>query len=230
VEGVYVTDIEELRAVYLSKTGGEPSRFHIWERGEAIGDSITPSTYNRAYRTWMRDLLRKFLEGSGDDDPGLLSVGCGNATVEAELALSGYRVLAVDAMEEAVELARAKGVEAVCADVLEWTPPAGDWHVLYADGFLGHVFDPDDGIQPALRLMRSWLREDGGVLVVSNDDPRKDADTQQHSEVPQFTWLSAPYLKAQAEAAGFTDVWTTWFTYERPLTGPRERVIITART
>lgn len=222
-----MSDIESLRAVYLSKTDGERSRFHIWERGEAVEDSVTPSTYSGAYRKWMGDLLRKFLDASGG---GLLSVGCGNAAIEAELTKEGYRVLGIDAMEEAIELAQAKGVEGVCADVLEWTPPDGNWHVLYADGFLGHVFDPAEGVRPVLRRMRSWLPTGHGVLVVSNDDPRNDTDTQQHSEVPQFTWLSAHYLKAQAEAVGFTDVWTTWFTYERPISGPRERVIITAKS
>jgi hypothetical protein len=47
---------------------------------------------------------------------------------------------------------------------------------------------------------------------------------------PKFTWFSGPYLKAQAETAGFTDVWSTRFTYQRPISGPCERVIVTARS
>ncbi|HEY7484264.1 MAG TPA: methyltransferase domain-containing protein [Streptosporangiaceae bacterium] len=179
----------------------------------------------------MRDLLRKFLDDSGTDAPGLISVGCGNAAVEAGLVQEGYPLVAVDAMEEAVELARKKGVDTVCADFFEWAPPAdGDWRVVYADGFLGHVFDLAEGIRPALERIRSWLPPGNGTLVISNDDPRTDSDTQTHTEVPQFTWLSAPYMKAQAEAAGFKDIWSTWFTYERPISGPRERVIVTARS
>lgn len=226
-----MANMESLRAVYLSKTNGERSRFHIWERGEAVGDSVTPSTYSGGYRSWMRDLLRKFLDNSDTDAPGLISVGCGNAAVEAGLVLAGYSVIGVDAMEEAVELAHEKGVTAVCADFFDWTPPADvDWRVVYADGFLGHVFDSGEGIRPALERIRSWLPPGKGTLVISNDDPRNDSDIQTHTEVPQFTWLSGPYMKAQAEAAGFTDIWSTWFTYERPISGPRERVILTART
>lgn len=224
-----MADIESLRAAYLSGTGGERSRFHIWDKGGAIGDAVTPSTYSGAYRIWIRDLLRKFLDDSDSDAPGLLSVGCGSAAVEAGLLAAGYRVLGVDAMEEAVELARAKGVDAVCADALTWTPPREDWRVVYADGFLGHVLDPDDGVRPALEWIRSWLPEGKGVLVISNDDTRNGSEVQAHSEVPKCSWLSGPYLKAQAQAAGFRDIWSTWFTYERPISGPRERVIVTAR-
>ncbi|MQA95192.1 MAG: methyltransferase domain-containing protein [Streptosporangiales bacterium] len=226
--GYFVTDIQSLRAVYLSKTDGEPSRFHIWERGDPVGDSVTPSTYSGSYRIWMRDLLRKFLSEWETGPGGLLSIGCGNAAVEVGLVKEGHRVLGVDAMTEAVALAQAKGVDAVCADILTWTPPSADWSVAYADGFLGHVFDPDEGIRPALERIRSWLPE-GAVLVISNDDPKTDSDTQTHTEVPQFTWLSGRYLQEQAEAAGFTEIWTTWFTYSRPVSGPRDRVIVTAR-
>lgn len=225
-----MTDIGSLRAVYLSNTGGEPSRFHLWDRGEAVGDSVTPSTYSTEYRAWMGDLLRKFLDNSDAAESGLLSLGCGNAAVEADLVSAGYRVLGVDAMPEAVELARRKGVETVQADLLTWTPPRKEWSVVYADGLLGHLFDEEHGIRPALERIRSWMPEGKGTLVISNDDPRTDDETQAHTEVPQFTWLSARFMKAQAEAAGFHDIWTTWFTYVRPVSGPRERAIVTAHS
>ncbi len=226
-----MANIESLRAIYRTKTNGEPSRFHIWEKGDAAGDSVTPATYSGAYRIWMRDLLRKFLDDSGSEAPGLISVGCGNASVEAGLVTMGYPVIGVDAMEEAVQFARSKGVDAVCTDFFTWTPPPGhDWRVVYADGLLGHVFDPVDGLRPAFEQMRTWLPEGSGILVISNDDTRTDsAPTEAHSEVPGFTWLSGPYLKAQAEAAGFKDIWSTWFTYVRPVSGPCERVIVTAQ-
>jgi SAM-dependent methyltransferase len=223
-----VSDIESLRALYLSETSGEPSRFHIWERGEPVGDSVTPSTYSRAYQTWIRDLLRKFLDDS--DTPALLSLGCGNAAVEAGLVADGYRIIAIDAMEEAVTLARAKGIDAVCADFFTWKPPSTDWTVVYADGFLGHAYDPDEGLRPVLERIRSRMPPGRAILVNSNDDPRTDADVQGHTEIPAFSWTSGPCLKAQGETVGFTDIWTTWFTYQRPVSGPRERVIVTARS
>jgi SAM-dependent methyltransferase len=219
-----VTDLLSLRGFYLSTTDGQRSIFHVWETGGAVGDSVTPSTYSPSYQHWMEDLLRKLLDGTAW--PGLLSVGCGNAVIEAAIHAAGYRVLGVDALGEAVELALGKGIEAVCADVLTWTPPPGPWSVLYADGLLGHLYDPEHGLQPTLRRFRSWLPS-GGVLVISNDSPRTAVDTEQHPSVPGFTWLSGRYLQRQVEAAGFHEASCTLFTYQRPVTGPRERVIVT---
>jgi hypothetical protein len=219
-----VTNLLSLQHFYLSNTDGQRSVFHVWENGGALGDSVTPSTYSVAYRQWMEDLLRKLLDATNRS--GLLSVGCGNAMIESAVHAAGYRVIGVDAMAEAVELARAKGVAAFCADVTTWIPPAGPWTVVYADGLLGHMYDPEHGLQPPLRQFRSWLPP-GGTLVVSNDGPRTSADVEPHSSVPGFTWLSGRYLREQVEAAGFHEVDSTLFTYDRPVTGPRERVIVT---
>jgi SAM-dependent methyltransferase len=220
-----MSTIDTLRAFYLNTAGDERDIFRIWEMGGAKGDSITPSTYSGAYRLWMRDLLRKFL--TENDDPGLLSVGCGNAAVEAGLVRGGFRVLGVDALREPVELARAKGVDAVCANVLTWTPPPGPWNVIYADGVFGHLYDPAKGVRQVMDRFRSWLPV-GGALVISNDGPRTTADVEPHPDVPGFVWLSGAYLHEQVEQAGFHDVLSTHFTYERPLSGSRDRVIVTA--
>lgn len=224
-----MSNAESLRAFYLSNTANEQSIFHIWEGGGAKGDSITPSTFSRSYRVWMSDLLRKFLIESESDAPGLLSVGCGNAAVEAALVRLGFRVLGVDALEVPVQLARAKGVDAVCADVVTWTPPPEPWNVVYADGVFGHLYDSDKGVRHVMERFRSWLPEGGGAFVLSNDGPRTDDDVEPHPDVPGFVWLSRSYLHSQVEAAGFHDVSSTHFTYERPLSGHRDRVIVTAR-
>lgn len=221
-----MSNIEPLRAFYLSNTDGERSIFDIWEKGGAKGDSVTPSTYSGPYRLWISDLLRKFLADS--ESPGLLSVGCGNAAVEAGLVAEGHRVFGVDALEEAVELARAKGVDAACANVLTWTPPPGPWSVVYADGVLGHLYDPARGVRHVLRRFLAWLPE-SGALVVSNDGPNTGADVQPHPDVPGFAWMSRGYLHRQVEEVGFRDVTSSHFMYERPLSGQRERVVVTAR-
>jgi SAM-dependent methyltransferase len=218
-----VTDLLSLRGFYLSKSDGQRGVFHLSENGGAVGDSVTRSTYSPSYQHWMEDLLHKLLDGAAW--PGLLSVGCGNAVIEAAIHAAGYRVLGVDALGEAVELAVGKGIEAVCADVMTWTPPPGPWSVLYADGVLGHLYEPEQGLQPTLRRFRSWLPS-GGILVISNDGPRTAVDIEQHPSVAGFTWLSGRYLLQQVEAAGFHEANCT-LTYQRPVTGPRERVVVT---
>jgi hypothetical protein len=221
-----MSDTNQLRAFYLNEGDGERSVFHIWENGGARGDAVTPATYSPAYRRWMGDLLRGFLAES--PDPGLLSLGCGNAVIESGLAAEGFRVLGADALEEAVELARAKGLDVVCADVLTWTPPPGPWTVLYADGLLGHLYDPGTGVRHVLERFRSWLPE-GGALVISHDPPRGDAELEPNHNVPGYVWFSRSYLHRQAEECGFRDVASSHFGWDKPLTGPRERVIVTAR-
>jgi SAM-dependent methyltransferase len=223
-----MADSEQIRGFrdyYLQDNDGEPSIYHIWEDGGGRGDVTTPAQSSAPYREWMEELLRGLLTAS--QEPALLSVGCGNGKIEAGVAADGFRVLGVDALAEAVELARSRGVDAVCADALRWTPPPGPWTVLYADGSVGHLYDAETGLQTILGRFRSWL-PDGGALVISNDPPRDDSEVQEHPDLPYF-FLSREYLRRQVEECGFRDVESRVFTYEKPVTGPRDRIVITAR-
>lgn len=217
--------IEAFRNYYLQDNDGKPSIYHIWEDGGGRGDVTTPAQSSPEYQQWMSDLLRGLLTESAD--PGLLSLGCGNAMIEAGIGADGYRVLGVDALEHAVELAQARGVNAICADVLNWTPPPGPWTVVYADGILGHLYDRGTGVRNALQRFRSWLPE-GGILVISNDPPRTDAEVQEHADLPYF-FLSQSYLHREVEHCDFRNVTSTVFTYQKPLSGPRDRIVVTAR-
>ncbi|WP_405164527.1 class I SAM-dependent methyltransferase [Nocardia sp. NBC_01499] len=221
------TSVAALQNFYLSRNVDEPSLFQVWERGEARGDSVTPATYSAPYRAWMHYKLVVALKENETDR--LLSLGSGNAAIERGIVQDGYRVLAVDAMQEAVELARSKGVEALCADVLTWSPD-GSWPVVYADGLLGHLYDADDGLLPVFRRIRSWLTDGPGrgTFIVSNDSPAETHSAQAAPGVPGFHWLSAPYLRDEALRAGFTEVTVDTFDYDRPLSGRRTRAVITA--
>jgi hypothetical protein len=221
-----MTDIEQMRQFYLGTINHSESLFDTWERGAARGDSVTPSTYSPEYRQWMCDLLLDHLKAKPG---GMISIGSGNATVEVELVRAGHRVLAVDVIPEAVELAQRKGVEAVLADVHHWSPPAGAWTVVYADGVMGHLYDPQVGLQPVLTQLRSWLSIHRGSLIISNDRPHGLADVQPAPGVPGFYWLSEDFLRKQADTAGFDELLSATFRYQRPLSGTRERAILTAR-
>jgi len=225
---LHVSDTDQIRAVrdyYLSDNDGQPSIYHIWESGAGRGDVTTPSQSSPEYRQWMDSLLRGFLAES--PDPGLLSLGCGNAIIEAGIAADGIKVLGLDAMAEAVELAKAKGVDAVCADLLNWSPPPGPWSVFYADGSLGHLYDPDNGVRDVLERFKSWMPE-GSVLVISNDPPRTDDEVTRHPDL-RYYFLSESFMRREVEACGFADVTSAVFTYQKPVSGPRDRIVITGR-
>lgn len=216
---------EDLVNFYLTNCDGKSSIFEIWEGGGARGDSVTPSTYSPQYRRWMRDKLAVELKRTRGS---LLSLGCGNAAVEAELVRAGFAVLAVDALEEAVALARAKGVEALCADIFHWEP-SQPYSVVYLDGVLGHMHDPLRGLLPALERVRSWMEPVSGVsaaLVASNDAPNDGTSVQQAPGVAGFKWLSGQYLREQVLAAGFVDTRGEEFRYQRPLSGDRHRAVV----
>jgi SAM-dependent methyltransferase len=218
-------DHRDVRQFYGSDTDRGENIFDIWERGDAEGDSVTPSTYCPPYRELMRKMLCDLLE---ETPGGLISIGCGNAAVEEALVRAGHQVLAVDLMPEAVRLARLKGIEAIQADVREWSPPPGNWSVVYADGLLGHLYQPPAGVLPILRHLRSWLAP-ARTLVVSMDRPGNGEAAQPAPSVHGFYWLSEELLWEQAEEAGFHDLSYVTFIYRRPISGPRTRVVVTAR-
>ncbi len=215
----------DLRSFYL--TGSEePSIFEEWEHGIARGDSTTPSICSPTYRWWILEHLRNALDR--DRRNLLLSLGAGNAFVERVLGREGYPVLAVDALEQAVELARKAGVPAICRNLYSWEARREYWDVVYADGLLGHLHDGKDGAQRALRLFRSWLKPDGGTVVISNDSPKTDEPVQQSANVPGFFWLSEGWIADELKRAGFTHVSAASIDYRRPVSGLRTRAIITA--
>jgi SAM-dependent methyltransferase len=230
MENIKARNYDDLVKFYAAGGPEESNIFEVWENGGSRDDSVTPSTYSQEYRDHVRDRLIAELHSNGG---GLLSLGCGNAAVEAEVARRGFRVLALDAMEEAVTLARKKGVDAVCADIYQWEPEE-PWSVIYIDGVLGHLVHSDDGLKPVLSRIQSWLAPRPGAgsgrasLVASNDAPNDGTGLQKAPKVNGFYWLSADYLRDQALEAGFDSADTAEFCYSRPISGNRVRAIVTA--
>ncbi|GAA1866808.1 class I SAM-dependent methyltransferase [Myceligenerans crystallogenes] len=221
----------DLDDFYLKGSAGKANLFEVWEDGGSRGDSVTPSTFSAEYRTWMVGRLVAELDRNGG---GLLSLGCGNAAVEAEVVERGHHVFAIDAMPDAVMLARRKGVEAVCADIFQWQPEH-PYSVIYIDGVLGHLHDKHLGLQPVLSRILSWLepernsRSGAATLVASNDAPNNGADIQKAPGVDGFHWLSGGYMRDQALMAGFADAATDDFRYRRPISGERMRAIMNGK-
>lgn len=213
--------LKDLAAFYQREIDGQETIFDVWERGEAYGDSVTPATWSRQYRHWMTGLITKELDSGRT---GVLSLGCGNAAVEADLVAAGHRVLAVDAMPRAVTLAREKGVPAVRADLTTFTPDQ-DYAVVYLDGVLGHLHGSHD-VPAVLTRIRGWLPT--GTLILSNDGP-PTGDSAPAPGVNGFHWLSVRYLTDVVTDAGFTSVTSRTYRYQRPLSGERVRSVVVAR-
>ncbi|MEV7013950.1 methyltransferase domain-containing protein [Streptosporangium sp. NPDC051022] len=223
-------ELDRMRSYYTSdrKVGGiEESIYAIWERGDAFNDSITPSTYVPEYRHHM---VLKLLSLTRDGAE-IFSLGCGNGFVEGELASLRRRVRAIDFNEEAVELTRGKGVDAFTADFYGLVPSdIANADVIYADGFLGHVFDPGEKAGLALAKLKSLNPKPGAYLVFSNDAP-KDTDVPfaMHERVEDFWFISKDHLKESLESFGLPPAEHYYFPYLRPMSGMRNRTICVAR-
>jgi SAM-dependent methyltransferase len=218
--------VNAIRQYYDTPRNGSDTVFTIWERGEAYLDSVTPSTWDPAYRSWITDVIENAI--GKNRDAGVLSIGCGNAFVESELTRRGYDVSAIDICPGAVALARKKGVTAAEADVNVWEP-SRSYNLIYCDGVAGHLFQRDGGCRPAFRRMRDWLDPAFGSLLVANDITLTGGDVQEHPDVQQFFLLSCSYLEHQIAGAGFELTSSTTYTYERPLSGKRSRAVVSAR-
>ncbi|MFF9768214.1 class I SAM-dependent methyltransferase [Streptomyces sp. NPDC014636] len=219
-----------VRDYYTSQrsVGEETTNIYgIWENGGAFNDSITPSTYIPEYRSHMVDkLLALTCEGGS-----IFSLGCGNAAVEGALAVRDRTVRGIDVNEEAVELARQKGVDAFTADYFALRPEdVRDTDAIYADGFLGHVFDTNDHVGPALGKLAQLDLKAGTHLLFSNDAPRDpEAHFSPHERVADFWFISKDYLQDALAAVGYVPVESYYFSYNRPLSGPRNRTVCIAR-
>jgi len=223
-------NLDLVREYYTAQRGiGDTTEtiYSIWEKGGRFNDSITPSTYIPEYRS---HIVLKLLSLTGPG-AGIFSLGCGNGAVEGELANLDRKVRAIDVNEEAVELTRQKGVDAFAADYFSLSP--GDLvgaNAIYADGLLGHLFDPDEGIVPALTKLASLTPESGTFVLFSNDAPMDgEVPYAPHERVAGFWFVSRTYLDEKLLSVGFLPVESYYFPYLRPVSGLRNRTVCIAR-
>jgi hypothetical protein len=220
-------NLQSLLDYYETPRAEGDTIYAIWERGEAFNDSVTPSTYVPEYRSHV---LLKFLSLTSEGDR-IFSFGCGNAAVEGALVGQGRKVSAIDVCPEAVAFACAKGIDASEADFFSLGPDTvADFDAIYADGFLGHLFDSVEEIGPTLQKLKELELRPGTVLVFSNDaPPDRQASFAAHEKVADFWYLSKDYLQACLASAGFELLEAYYFPYVRPISGLRNRTICVAR-
>ncbi|NEQ80367.1 MAG: class I SAM-dependent methyltransferase [Moorea sp. SIO2I5] len=212
---------------YYSKLRQEGQNIYdLWEEGKAYQDSITPSIYIPQYRKFITSRIKSLVDY--DYSKPILSVGSGNAFVERDLHSSGYSILASDPNPDAMEMAKQKGVPFVLADINQWEPEQKNWALIYCDGVMGHLYQPEVGFKRLLSRLRSWLLPNSGKILISNDAAVIDTPVHPHPHVQGFYWFSPQYLCSELSRAGFEEVESEIFIYPRPLTGNKERVIVQA--
>lgn len=101
----------------------------------------------------------------------VLDAGCGWGEFAERLMRAGVGVVALDQSERMVELARARGVEAVVGDVQELPFGDGKFDVTVANFMLYHVPNVDLGLSELARVTRP-----GGRLVAATNGVRQLAE------------------------------------------------------
>jgi predicted TPR repeat methyltransferase len=220
-------DIQTVRDYYLIEREQHRNIYHIWEAGGAFKDSVTPSTWSEHYRQWI---VRRIEQQLGyDTSKKIISIGCGNAFVEQDLCREGYTVLGLDINESAVELAQHKGVPAIVADIYEWEPKGNDIDLIYCDGVLGHLYVEGTRCHSALTRLKSWLKPGEGILLISNDASKDGREVVDAPGVKGFYHFSEAFVASELMETGFKIVSTSSYVYQRPISGPRRRLVVAAR-
>lgn len=125
---------------------------------------------NSHYRTRLLEVFETAVV------PGrrVISIGAGNGCMEAELMAAGWDVLATDIADSALAHCRAKGLATAKVSLGE-DSSVGTFDVIYCDGVLGHLWEPNRGIAAAWEEL-SQFGHAGSICIVSND--LSDDDTR----------------------------------------------------
>ena len=94
----------------------------------------------------------------------LLEVGCGEGDLAAAMSKAGLNVHAIDRSDEAIAVAKSKGVNAVCADILTYAEEPFD--VVLFTRSLHHIQPLQLAINQAHKLLDS-----GGILLIEDFVP-----------------------------------------------------------
>ncbi len=203
---------------------GQPSLFDRWEAG---GDAILQAPLavrDPDYRRMLLGVFERLLA------PGrrLIGIGSGNGLVETELAAAGWDVLATDPCARALRLCEEKGL-ATASFTLGEDLNCDRFHVSYADGVMGHLWEPGSGTSRAWRSL-AQLGAPGSFHVSSNDLSDDDRYTRfAVNASPKAAFYRPPagtYEREATENGAWTCVSTFTYPYLRRGVEPRRREIL----
>jgi SAM-dependent methyltransferase len=177
-----------------------PSDYDQWHRS-----SSSIFSYGMSLLTRIRAALPPFGEFRRRRSGALLDVGCGRGDLAARFAAEGWSAYGLDISADAVEAARAAGVQAVEGTLTTAPWPDESFDLIVMNHSLEHMADPMD----ALRRARRLLRRDGALIVAvpkwTSWQRRLFGTYWLHLDVPRhLTHFSPQALHAAARQAGFT--------------------------
>jgi SAM-dependent methyltransferase len=182
--------------------------YHDQHYAEEVALFTTP-LFRRVHARAARQFLRATRAGRGQR---VLSLGCGDGSIERLLAPHVGAVLGVDISPVAIEQARARSTQfpnLSFATGEGWAQ--GPFDVVAAFAFLHHL--DDAAIRATLRAARAALRP-GGVFYSSDPSSRRLVGlfrswvrgTYEHYHSPDERELDPEMITGMAEEAGFRKV------------------------
>ena len=213
--------------VYEKQIQDGLSRFGIWEKRKAVGDSITPSIYSDEY---CRLVATKVMSLCGVENPRILSIGCGNGFLEEKIMQCGGKVLATDISDIALKFSKNKGLETEKLDASKtpWNYHDASFDIVLAEGCVGHLIK-EGSIDYLVKEANRVLKQDG-LFVIINDIPKEaNVEIQRHADPTiNFYWVSKNYLEESVERA-MTSVNGEYIEYQRPISGKTKRAFVYGR-
>lgn len=151
-------------------------------------------------------LQRRFMRYMKDLPGPIVDVGCGRGMFLAELKAAGYEAIGIDASDESVVACKAKGLDIVQADALEYLKgQPGRLGGIFLSHVVEHLTPPQ--VSEFLELARRALRPGGRLIMVT-------PNVTDLWTMTEIFWLDVthvrPYpillLKSMCEEAGFRPV------------------------
>lgn len=142
---------------------GPDSILLAWEAGIWSPTPPPPAVHSPDYRQKITNIFKNLWPEARQ--PKLLSFGCGNAMIEADLFKDGFGVLATDYAAEAVALARGKGLQGQILDVLSPSEVTSRHDFLFADGLLGHVEVQPQGLERLAATLNAFAEDHAWIVI-----------------------------------------------------------------
>jgi 2-polyprenyl-3-methyl-5-hydroxy-6-metoxy-1,4-benzoquinol methylase len=205
----------------------EPSLFDLWATGQHTPLPAPLACRDVSYQGLIIDLIRTH-SSLIRVRPTVVSVGAGTGVLEELLAEEGFEVRATDIDSEAIRTCQARGLQTTQFDLLTDTL-ADQYDVVYCDGVMGHLWQPQRGCLSAWDALAD-LTLPGGFAIVSNDLADDDQQIQlrvRSNAAARFFRPPAGWYEADANS---TQRWTVTsrklYEYERSGTIRRREILI----